>query len=366
MNRKKKICFIAQFPPPIHGLSKAVDTLYNSNLSEEFNFEKIDIKDNKKIVGNLTKIWKSKANLFYFTLSQTRGGNIRDLIILKFLSMMKKKCVIHLHGGYYRKLIDENLPTWQRKLNYEAIKKLAGVIVLSPILKSIFQGMIEEEKIFIVSNCIDQEFMMSQPEFEKKINQLNQKKELNVLYLSNFIKSKGYDKVLEMAKYEKERAMQQNKKCLHFNFAGNFFHRNDQEFFEQYIKENGLHDLITYHGVVSSQSKIDLLQKCDIFVLLTNYPNEGQPIAILEAMGNAMVIVTTNHAGIPDIVQDERNGILLSTENITISNLLNRIDKVFGNEEAAEIMINNRNSIKEKYTEGQYLKNMARIFKKLT
>ena len=45
----KKICFIAQFPPPMHGLSKAVETLYNSNLNfeidsqGEFEFEKVDI-----------------------------------------------------------------------------------------------------------------------------------------------------------------------------------------------------------------------------------------------------------------------------------------------------------------------------------
>ena len=44
---KKKICFIAQFPPQIHGLSKAVDTIYNSNLSKEYNFEKVDITNNK-------------------------------------------------------------------------------------------------------------------------------------------------------------------------------------------------------------------------------------------------------------------------------------------------------------------------------
>lgn len=25
---KKEICFIAQFPPPMHGLSKAVETLF--------------------------------------------------------------------------------------------------------------------------------------------------------------------------------------------------------------------------------------------------------------------------------------------------------------------------------------------------
>ena len=51
----KKICFIAQFPPPMHGLSKAVETLYNSNLNSEFDphgefeFEKVDITNNKNL-----------------------------------------------------------------------------------------------------------------------------------------------------------------------------------------------------------------------------------------------------------------------------------------------------------------------------
>ncbi len=85
----KKICFIAQFPPPMHGLSKAVETLYNSNLNSEvdshgeFEFEKVDITNNKNFVKNLLKISRSKADLFYFTISQTKGGNLRDLVIFK-------------------------------------------------------------------------------------------------------------------------------------------------------------------------------------------------------------------------------------------------------------------------------------------
>ena len=86
---KKEICFIAQFPPPMHGLSKAVETLYNSELNValnpdgEFEFEKVDITNNKDFIKNLLKISKSKADLFYFTISQTKGGNLRDLVIFK-------------------------------------------------------------------------------------------------------------------------------------------------------------------------------------------------------------------------------------------------------------------------------------------
>ena len=126
---KKKICFIAQFPPPMHGLSKAVETLYNSELNTavdsngEFEFEKVDITNNKNFVKNLLKISCSKADLFYFTISQTRGGNLRDLVIFKLLELQHKKCLIHLHGGYYRQLVDNDMAGWQRKANYKATKR---------------------------------------------------------------------------------------------------------------------------------------------------------------------------------------------------------------------------------------------------
>ena len=208
---KRKICFIAQFPPPMHGLSKAVDTLYNSVLNSEiepegkFLFEKIDIKNNKLFLKNLIKIANSKADLFYFTISQSKGGNLRDLIILKLLELQHKKCLIHLHGGYYRQLVDNDLPGWQKKANYKAIEKLAGAVVLSESLKRIFDGMIDNSKIYVVENCVDDQFLMSTQEFEEKIALLQNKKVLRVLWLSNFIRSKGYPLVLEMVKLEKER-----------------------------------------------------------------------------------------------------------------------------------------------------------------
>ena len=141
---KKKICFIAQFPPPINGLSKAIDILYNSELQNEFEFKKINITNNLKFIKNLYLIKKSNADLFYFTISQTKYGNLRDLIILQFLILQKKKCIIHLHGGYYRKLIDNDLSNWQRNVNYKLIRKLDGVIVLSNSLIHIFNEMISK------------------------------------------------------------------------------------------------------------------------------------------------------------------------------------------------------------------------------
>lgn len=352
---KKKICFIAQFPPPIHGLSKAVETFYNSELNitvnpnGEYEFEKIDITNNKNFLRNLIKIKKSKADLFYFTISQTKGGNLRDLVIFRLLDLQHKKCLVHLHGGYYRQLVDNDMSVWQRKANYKAIRKLAGVIVLSKSLKKIFEGMIDDNKIIVVENCVDNQYLLENTEIEIKRNELENKKILHILWLSNFIRSKGYPFVLEMAKAEKKHVDEGAEKRFHFDFAGKFFEDKEKEYFENYVKDNFLEEYVTYHGTVNGEEKQRLLKECYFFVLPTKYPNEGQPISILEAMGNGMYVITTEHAGIPDIVEDGKNGILIRNENAEMINIMLR------NLDLKEYININSKKIRTQFSEEAYI-----------
>jgi glycosyltransferase involved in cell wall biosynthesis len=351
----KKICIIAQFPPPMHGLSKAVETLYNSELSKEFEFEKIDITNNIKILNNITMIKRSSADLFYFTISQTRGGNLRDLVILRAIG--NRSCVVHLHGGYYRKMI-EKFPNWQREVNKKAIGRLSGAIVLGKSFQYVFEGMLPKEKIHIVPNCVDNEYLMSDKEFEEKIITISQRTITHVLYLSNLIRSKGYPEVLEIAKYEKDHVEVTGERRFHFDFAGKFFDKKEELFFYKYIKDNELSEYVTYHGIVNDDKKRNLLKYCDIFILLTYYPKEGQPISILEAMGNGMMIVTTNHSGISDVVTDKINGFLFDkVEPLAIYKKLILVDI----EKILYYQKNNRLEIKRYYTQTSYIRNLGNV-----
>lgn len=355
---KKKICFIAQFPPPMHGLSKAVETLYESELKDQFDFEKVDITNNKKFPRSILAIRKSKADLFYFTISQSAGGNLRDLMILKLLHMQKKKCIIHLHGGYYRTLVDRDMAPWQKKANYKAIGRLDGAIVLGPSLKYIFEGMLPEEKIYTVANCVDDQYLMDSNAFQKKVDDLDANRVREVLYLSNFIREKGYRHVLEMARLEKVHRASGNTPRFHFHFAGKFFDPEEEQFFFDFVRTHQLDECITYHGVVGGEQKQDLLNRCHLFVLLTRYPKEGQPISILEAMGNGMMIVTTNHAGIPDIVTDGVNGIVCTETEPDLNAVMERMSSM----ELARIMRENRRSVEEDYQQAAYIRHMQQIF----
>jgi len=353
----KSICFLAQFPPPIHGLSKAVETLYNSRLKEKYQFEKIDIKDNKRILRTLWKLIRCKCDIVYFTPSQTRGGNLRDLLFLKVLQWMRKPCIAHIHGGYYRQLIDNDCPVWQRKMNYKAVKRLAGGIVLGHSLRNIFEGILPDERIFVCPNCVDDEYIAKS--MDDKLKEIESDKTLHVLYLSNFIESKGYRDVIELARMAQENG--DGDKFV-FHFAGKFFDNSEKTYFEENVKN--LRNVV-YHGVVSGKDKVNLLERCALFVLLTRYPNEGQPISILEAMGNGMAIITTDHAGIPEIASSS-NGFVCCRNNIDLTGIYGYLLECYGNRKAlTDVCELNFCTTRAKYTEKQYIDNMDSIFERV-
>ncbi len=355
----QSICFLAQFPPPVHGLSKAVDTLYSSALSEKYHFPKIDITSNRNIFKTLWKLLFIKCDIVYFTIAQTVGGNLRDLLFLIVILLRRKKCIVHLHGGYYRHLIDNDCSFFQRKINYILFKKVDSAIVLGESLRWIFDGIVSENDIHIVKNCIDNCFCVS--EIDEKLSDIESSYTINVLYLSNFISSKGYPDLLKVILELKRRGIVDKFK---FYFAGKFFDEREKQFFDNYISENELSSHVIFNGPAYGQDKIDLLKKCHVFSLLSTYPNEGQPISILEAMGNGMAIITTNHAGIPDIATS-KNGFVSDKSNIDVSNISDFLIEMYKDREALKSICKlNYDVIQSDFTEENYINAMDSVFEK--
>lgn len=351
------IIFIAQFPPPIHGLSKAVETLYNSRLKEKYYFKKIDITDNRRFLVNLWLLFWMKSDLFYFTISQSKGGNWRDLLILQILQWKKAKILIHLHGGNYRNLIENDCGKIQRLFNKKSMRKVDGAIVLGDSLRWIFDGVVSKNKVFVVKNCIDNQFCCT--DINNKLSNIFSDQKLHVLFLSNFIASKGYPELLQVAKMLKERGYCER---FEFHFAGKFFEYSEENYFKAFVEDNSLNAMVTLHGPTYGDVKKELLRKCHVFSLLTTYPNEGQPISILEAMGNGMAIITTNHAGIVDIATKE-NGFVCSRTNVEISAIADWLERMYDERETlAKICERNYYWVHSEFTEENYICNMECVF----
>ncbi|NVY96196.1 glycosyltransferase family 4 protein [Lactobacillus sp. DCY120] len=361
MSEKKKITFIAQFPPPIHGLSKAVTILYNSPQLQCFALRAINTTNNQKILRSFLRVLRSKDDLYYLSLSQSALGNLRDLIFMLLIHFKRKPLLLHLHGGRFGKLVTQEMGGIQRRLNVWLISQAQGAIVLSPSLQKNFQGLLPASRIFEVPNCVDQQLVPDQKTLQEKIAAYGQKKIKQVLYLSNFNPEKGYLKVLELARLEKEAPV---KHHLHFNFAGTFFSKKEQRKFFDYLHKYQLQDYVSYHGVVTGQAKKDLLLQADFFILLTKYPKEGQPISLLEAMANACYVITTNHAGIPDLISETgKNGLVVDKNQIDPEFIFNKLGLLVKNApEWRQVVLNNRRIAAANYTESQYLERMKACF----
>jgi glycosyltransferase involved in cell wall biosynthesis len=334
----KKVLFIAPLPPPIDGQSKAsaealcafrelgceidIVNIGRSHISRSMHSEIQRIFD---VFIFLFKILKCsrKSEVIYISLSESYLGNIKDLLFYVLLCGRLKLVTLHMLGGTgMDKLLNKNRIT--SFLNGFFMKKMNAVVVEGERGKIIFRKYFSPEKIKIVHNFADEYLHATSDEVEMKFKN---KDIINILYLSNLLHGKGYMELFNG--YVKLPLSIRQQMTL--TFVGGFQSINsEQEFLNLIVNQPGIKYLGKFIG---GAEKKELYLKSHIFCLPTYYPYEGQPISILEAYATGCAVITTNHAGIPDVFKDNVNGTLvkaMDTDDISraLTDLFYNKDKI--------------------------------------
>lgn len=82
---------------------------------------------------------------------------------------------------------------------------------------------------------------------------------------------------------------------------------------ERLIAEMGLADRVTLLGAVSEEVIRTKLEEAHLFALASHAEPLG--VAIMEAMSLSVPVVVTGAGGVPELVQDQRSGLLVHTNN---------------------------------------------------
>jgi len=262
--------------------------------------------------------------------------NILARIFGKFMSIpviISGQRNVEIHRSQLRNFIDRvTLPL----ADYIVSNSKAGKQIL------VNREKIDEKKIEVIYNGIDIQ------DFNKK-----QKAELADLFTSeSFFSNKFIVGFIGSLTQQKglnvlfEAAAELKEKSLNIILVLIGEGKRKQEL-EQLTKELGIEDIVYFTGL------FDVLVSPSLW--------EGMPNVVIEAMAQGIIVVATNVGGIPELIEEGKDGFLVESKNIHA--LVDKISYIFNLPEEKRIEI--RENAQKKIIKNYSIEKMVREYESL-
>jgi len=313
--RKKRILFMAQLPPPVHGAALRNKSLLESKvINDQFEISSLPLRfvDDLKEIGSFSfkkvlvaigfcfKLFfilvTKKIDLAYFTMSPKGGAFYRDVLFITILKVFRKKVLLHFRVKGIQTTASSG--TGRRLVRYAF--RGSDIVCLSMHQLEDMKGFLTKPP-YIVPNGIQVE----KYRFETKdpCSEPGPGKQLHILFLSNLMRTKGIYELVESLEMLRKR---------NFNFevaiAGKEFDISYAEL-NGLLREKQLEDFVKVIGPVYGEEKFKTIAAADIFVFPTYF--ELFPGVVLEAMQYGRPIISTFEGSIPEMIDQEVNGMLV-------------------------------------------------------
>jgi len=317
---KKKVCMVVPSFSAKGGIATVVSGYKGSELEKQYNVKYIEsycdgskVKKILKAVGAyilfLKEMMENKPDLVHIH-SSFGGSFYRKLPFVYMASIFKIPVINHIHGSEIANLYI-NAGRKKKRLVEKCFDKCKYLVVLSEEGKDNLRVVKTKTPKIVIEN-----YSTIHKECLKRKNH-NDK---NILFLGFITELKGCFDVPEIAK----KVIEQNNH-VKFILAGS----GEIEKLQGIIMEKSISQYFSFTGWVKKAEKENLLENADIF-LLPSY-TEAMPMSILEAMGYGLPIVTTNVGGIPQLVEEGKNGYMTKPGNI--DGFVKAILELIGNDE---------------------------------
>ncbi|MDP3312595.1 glycosyltransferase family 4 protein [Lutibacter sp.] len=223
------------------------------------------------------------------------------LWLVGFYPLKNKKIKLAIiHGS------EVNLTGVYRKITNKALRYFDTVVAVSNFTKALV-AFLDLKNIHVIPNG----FEVNNETKEFHSMPIIKKNDPTLITVGNVSERKGQLNVI--------KALPQLSiiySDIHYHIVGI---PSEQEAFEHKALSLGVLKNITFHGIVTEQKKYELLQKSDLFIMLSNSTStgdvEGFGIAILEANALGLPAIGSRNCGIEDAILHENSGLLVTAEN---------------------------------------------------
>ena len=140
----------------------------------------------------------------------------------------------------------------------------------------------------------------------KEVREMKPGNHINVIHVGSIEKRKGQDVLVNCI----QNLPQEYLEIFHFFFLGRIL---DEDFYSKLRKLSEPLKNVKFIGEISYEELFNFYRKADIFVCSSR--DEVLPLTILEAMSQKIAIISSRVGGIPEIIEDKKEGILVDKED---------------------------------------------------
>ncbi|MEH2326179.1 MAG: glycosyltransferase family 4 protein [Nostoc sp.] len=249
------------------------------------------------LVKFLWLMFTQKIDAVHIHLSE--GGSVLRKAIFCVLSLIfNKPFLIHAHGAEFQ-VTYAKLPQLAQKVLSSLFQRCQGFIVLSKTWHDyyILNLSLNPKQVIILPNPCELPIQVPDRQNRTKII---------LVFCGRIGQRKGaFDLIQAFAVLPDDQ-----KKSVELILAGD----GEIEKAQELAASLNLINNVTFLGWINSTKRDEVLSKADIFIL-PSY-NEGLPMAILEALGWGLPVISTPVGGIPELVISNQNGLLVTAGNI--------------------------------------------------
>ena len=306
------------YPPPLTGMTIITERLYEM-LGEERPVRRINFAEGgrgnprEKLTWNRLRAVHQYAKeirdvhpdvMIYANLSGSIPGHLRDFYVFSRGVSSGTRVICWVHNGNVSRHFTAPGRRWSARYIADKVHRF---VMVSKLLDRRLAPYVPADKRRVIPYTIDEVMMCSEAEVEQA-QEARQSRSgpVRLLYVSNMIRSKGYEDLLDAAAELRNAGFD-----VSVAYAGRWIVPEDEERFHAHIAGRRMTDRVTVHGSVSDRARLKaMMLEADVFVLPSYYPNEASPICLIEAINAGLPVVSTRHAGIPDTIHHEVNGRL--------------------------------------------------------
>ena len=298
----------------VSGVATHLNQLFGSSLAQDYTLLQFQVGSEGRSEGLLRKsvryltspldlaitINRFKPDIVHLNSSFEPKAYWRDLIYLLIARMSGCRVVFQVHGGELpSRFLGRN--RWMHAFLRWSLALPDVLVLLAEIERKEYQDFNAGRRILVIPNAIDL------AEYDSQTTKTFDHDPFRLGYIGRLAEDKGIREVIEALIILRKEGIAN----LHLTIAGSGPYEAE---LIALVEQAGMADRVEFIGAVFGRDKLRFWNSIEIFTFPT-YHREGLPYTVLEALASGTPQITTPVGGIPDVVRNGVEGLVIDSHD---------------------------------------------------